>query len=158
MHVFFIPFLILYETLVPILAPFEHPFCILFPCPILAQILHRFLINLETFLHGPNHVFYWKNLPVQFFNFHLLLRNMSNHRFAFPFWHNFGSLLAYFSTVFRYQFWDALFGCLFSDFWSKKVAQKVTCERVAGAFGYPRAPKATQRPPQNELFPASVFE
>ena len=42
-------------------SPFWRPFCVLFPCLIFASILHRFLINIETFLHGPNHIFFWKN-------------------------------------------------------------------------------------------------
>ena len=40
-----------------VLASFLHDF----PCLILASILHRFLIGFNPFLHGPNHVFYWKN-------------------------------------------------------------------------------------------------
>ena len=110
----------------------------------LASILYSFLINLKTFLHCPNHVFYWKNQ--QLFNFHLLLRNMNNHRSAFPFWHHFGSLLAYFFCVFSVSIFGPLFGCLFSDFWSKWFPKRSDQKALRTLLGTPRAQRRPEAP------------
>ena len=81
---------------------------------------------------------------------------MSNHRFAFPFWHHFGSLLAYIFCVFSASILGCLFGCLFSDFWSKMAPKKVRPKSIAEAFGSPRAQRRPKGLPKTN-YPPRAF-
>ena len=156
---FFSPFSDFSSISAPIWAPCWSHFRIMFHIffiVFLASILCWFRIDFTRIFNAQNHELCGKTKGLE--RFRLFRQSMKNQCFWCPFWHHFGSLLALFFDAFSVSISECLFGCLFSGFWSKMVLRKVKCERVAEAFGQQRAPKATQRPPKIELFPATVFE
>ena len=73
---------------------------------------------------------------------------MTNRRFFFPFWYYFGSLLVYFSKLFRYICWDAFLDASFPTFGLKMAPKKVDqkgLRRLWGAPGSQRRPKGHQK-------------
>ena len=78
---------------------------------------------------------------------------MNNHRFAFPFWHHFGSLLAYIFCVFSASIFGCLFGCLFSDFWSKWFPKRSDQKALRTLLGTPSAQRRPKGRPKMSCSP-----
>ena len=94
--------------------PFSISCSLLFACLFQTWILHSFLMYFSQLLDAQNHVFYWKTNSLEHFS--LFRKSMTNRRFLYPFWHNFGRLLVYIWYPFSASFFASMFGSPFSGF------------------------------------------